>query len=58
MIELPTHPFFIGGQFHPELKSTVESPAPIFVSFIQAAKNFAEIKNGKAKQAEEKMIHD
>ena len=58
MIELPGHPFFIGGQFHPELKSTVESPAPIFVSFIAAAKNFAESRNGKAKQAEEKMIHD
>lgn len=58
MIELPGHPFFIGGQFHPELKSTVESPAPIFVSFIQAAKTFAESKNGKAKQAEEQVVHE
>lgn len=58
MIELPGHPFFVGGQFHPELKSTVESPAPLFVSFIEAAKNFAETKNGKAKQAEEKVIHE
>ncbi|MGX5817614.1 CTP synthase [Chitinophaga lutea] len=58
MIELPTHPFFIGGQFHPELKSTVESPAPLFVSFVAAAKNYAENKNGKAKAAEEKVIHD
>ncbi|WP_346315856.1 CTP synthase [Chitinophaga sp. YIM B06452] len=58
MIELPGHPFFVGGQFHPELKSTVESPAPLFVSFIEAAKNFAENKNGKAKQAEEKVIHE
>ena len=38
MIELPNHPFFIGVQFHPELKSTVEKPAPLFVSFIEAAK--------------------
>ncbi|RPD42532.1 CTP synthase [Chitinophaga barathri] len=58
MIELPGHPFFVGGQFHPELKSTVESPAPLFVSFIEAAKSFAENKNGKAKQAEEKVIHE
>lgn len=58
MIELPSHPFFVGGQFHPELKSTVESPAPLFVSFIEAAKTFAESRNGKTKQAEEKVVHE
>ncbi len=45
IIELPNHPFFIGVQYHPELKSTVESPQPIFVSFIKAAKEFAEAKH-------------
>lgn len=44
IVELPTHPFFIGVQFHPELKSTVESPQPIFVSFVKAA---CEYKDGK-----------
>ena len=38
IIELPNHPFFIGVQYHPELKSTVEHPAPLFVHFIAAAK--------------------
>ena len=52
IVELPTHPFFVGVQFHPELKSTVESPAPVFVSFIKAAKQYAESKNGKAKLEE------
>lgn len=42
IVELPSHPFFIGVQYHPELKSTVESPQPIFVHFIQAAKSYAE----------------
>ncbi|MCU0373954.1 MAG: CTP synthase [Chitinophagaceae bacterium] len=37
IVELPGHPFFIGVQFHPELKSTVEKPAPLFVHFIKAA---------------------
>lgn len=37
IIELKDHPFFIGVQFHPELKSTVMNPHPIFVSFIKAA---------------------
>ncbi|MGN7820588.1 CTP synthase [Chitinophaga varians] len=55
MIEIPGHPFFVGSQFHPELKSTVESPAPLFVSFIKAAKQYAENKNGKTKVAEEKI---
>jgi len=45
IVELPHHPFFIGVQYHPELKSTVESPQPIFVHFIKAAKEFAETKS-------------
>jgi CTP synthase len=42
IVELPNHPFFIGVQYHPELKSTVENPQPIFVHFIKAAKEYAE----------------
>ena len=42
IIELPNHPFSIGVQFHPELKSTVERPHPIFVHFVKAAKEFNE----------------
>lgn len=52
IVELPGHPFFIGVQFHPELKSTVENPHPLFVHFIGAAKAHAE-KNGNAKPAGE-----
>ncbi|MBX2953540.1 MAG: CTP synthase [Leadbetterella sp.] len=37
IIELPTHPFFIGVQFHPELKSTVMNPHPLFAGFVKAA---------------------
>jgi CTP synthase len=33
------HPFFIGVQYHPEYKSTVANPHPIFVSFVAAIKN-------------------
>lgn len=44
IVELTNHPFFIGVQYHPELKSTVENPQPIFVHFIKAAKEFAEKK--------------
>jgi CTP synthase len=42
IIEIPSHPFFFGVQYHPELKSTVENPQPIFVQFIKAAKEYAE----------------
>lgn len=42
IMEVKDHPFFIGVQYHPELKSTVESPAPLFVHFIAAAKNYNE----------------
>jgi CTP synthase len=44
IIELNNHPFFIGVQYHPELKSTVENPQPVFVAFVKAAKAFAEKK--------------
>lgn len=37
IVEIKQHPFFIGVQFHPEYKSTVEAPAPLFVHFIKAA---------------------
>ncbi len=37
IIELPTHPWFIGVQYHPEYKSTVANPHPLFVGFVQAA---------------------
>jgi CTP synthase len=42
IIEIPGHPFFVGVQYHPELKSTVENPQPIFVNFIKATKDFSE----------------
>lgn len=44
IVEIPTHPFFIGVQFHPELKSTPEKPQPIFVNFVKAAMTYRENK--------------
>jgi len=38
IIELSNHPWFIGVQFHPEYKSTVDNPHPLFISFVKAAK--------------------
>jgi CTP synthase len=37
IVEIPDHPWFIGVQFHPELKSRLFEPHPLFVSFIGAA---------------------
>ena len=37
IVELQKHPFFVGVQFHPEYKSTVANPHPLFVNFVQAA---------------------
>ena len=37
IVELEGHPYYVAVQFHPELKSTVESPHPLFISFIKAA---------------------
>lgn len=40
IIELKGHPWFVGVQFHPELKSTVERPHPLFVHFVRAAMEY------------------
>ena len=37
IVEIPDHPWFIGVQFHPELKSRPFNPHPLFASFIEAA---------------------
>lgn len=44
IMEITAHPFFIGVQYHPELKSTVENPHPLFVHFVGAAKKYNESK--------------
>ena len=46
IVEVPEHPFFIGVQYHPELKSTVLTPAPLFVNFVAAAKQYNEKRIG------------
>ena len=37
IVEIPDHPWFVGVQFHPELKSKPFAPAPLFVAFVKAA---------------------
>jgi CTP synthase len=37
IVEIPAHPWFIGVQFHPELKSKPFAPHPLFASFVKAA---------------------
>ncbi len=57
IMEIPNHPFFLGVQYHPELKSTVEKPAPLFVSFIEAVKKYNEQKsNIKSPLLQSEMI--
>jgi CTP synthase len=43
IIELPDHPWFMGTQFHPEYKSTVANPHPLFVHFIKAVVDHAHL---------------
>ncbi|MBY0427573.1 MAG: CTP synthase, partial [Cytophagales bacterium] len=41
IIEIPSHPYFIGVQYHPELKSTVLNPHPLFVNFVKASLDYS-----------------
>jgi CTP synthase len=45
MIEITEHPWFVAGQFHPELKSRPTRPHPLFDSFVRAAARYAEGKH-------------
>ncbi len=56
IVELTGHPFFVGVQYHPELKSTVENPQPVFVHFIKAAKAYAEKAEVKTAHLQGEMI--
>ena len=49
IIELKDHPWFIGTQFHPEYKSTVLNPHPLFINFVAACLEYAKkkLENGK-----------
>lgn len=44
VVELPTHPFFIAGQFHPEFKSRPTEPHPLFNGLVGAALKYAKAK--------------
>ena len=44
VVEIENHPWFVGTQYHPEYKSTVLSPSPLFVAFVKAALAYAEKK--------------
>jgi CTP synthase len=45
IIELKNHPYFVAAQFHPELKSTVANPHPLFVKFVSASLENSKKKN-------------
>jgi len=47
-IELPSHPYFVGTQAHPELKSTLVKPAPLFFGLVAAALLHAQRMDTKA----------
>jgi len=43
VVEYKNHPWFVGCQFHPELKSTVSNPHPLFIKFVKAALNYSSL---------------
>ena len=53
IIEIGEHPWFLGVQFHPELKSTVNEPHPLFVSFVKASLDKSEAKSARSKDQKE-----
>lgn len=56
IVEIPDHPWFVGVQFHPELRSTVNNPQPLFVDFVKASLKFAKSGSGFTPKKESKTV--
>ncbi|MEQ8577914.1 MAG: CTP synthase [Balneola sp.] len=58
IVEIPDHPWFVGVQFHPELKSTVNNPQPLFVDFVKASLKHAKANDqySALKKSKKKVI--
>jgi len=57
IVELKNHPWFVGVQFHPEYKSTVLQPHPLFVRFVKAALDKSSGANQEVKTGENTHVH-
>ncbi len=59
IVELPGHPYFLGCQFHPEFKSKPHAPHPLFVRFVGASLERAQVRGGKPRTEESAgvMVH-
>jgi len=55
IIEIESHPWFVGVQFHPELKSTVGEPHPLFTAFVKASLNLKRNMKGNENVVEHKQ---
>lgn len=53
IVEIEDHPWFVGVQFHPELRSTVNNPQPLFVDFVKASLAFAKENDLKSPYSDE-----
>ena len=53
MVEITNHPWFVAGQFHPELKSRPTRPHPLFASFIEAATSYGRDSSGPVSNRKE-----
>jgi CTP synthase len=58
IVEIPSHPYFVASQFHPEYASTVLKPHPLFVSFVTAAVTHNLSEGSKETTATSKMSND
>ena len=54
MVELPEHPYFVACQFHPEFRSKVMKPHPLFARFIRAAMDYrkTDVRDGAVHEAD------
>ena len=57
IVEIPNHPWFVAVQFHPEYKSTVTEPHPLFIDFVKATAVQSTVHNSQSSNSKSKIIN-
>jgi len=57
IVEVANHPWFVGAQFHPEYKSTVTEPHPLFIDFVKASAVQSSVHSSQSSNSQSKIVN-
>jgi CTP synthase len=57
IIEVANHPWFVGAQFHPEYKSTVTEPHPLFIDFVKTSAVQSSVHSSQSSNSQSQTVN-